>query len=142
MTVKIKVVGNVPTYARAGDAGCDLVANENVTIGAQSRKLVKTGTWVEIPDGYVGLIHPRSGLALKQGITVLNTPGTIDSGYRGEIGVILYNSTHDIIEIDRGTRIAQLVFQKFETAEFEVVDSLTESDRGEGGFGSTGLGSV
>lgn len=142
MTVKIKVVGNVPTYARAGDAGCDLVANENVTIGAQSRKLVKTGTWVEIPDGYVGLIHPRSGLALKQGITVLNTPGTIDSGYRGEIGVILYNSTHDIIEIDRGTRIAQLVFQKFETAEFEVVDALTESDRGEGGFGSTGLGSV
>lgn len=141
MTVKIKVVGNVPQYARVGDAGCDLIANENVTVGPHSRKLVKTGTWVEIPDGYVGLIHPRSGLALKQGITVLNTPGTIDSGYRGEIGVILFNSTFEIIEIDRGTRIAQMVFQKFETAEFEVVDALTESDRGEGGFGSTGVAS-
>ena len=142
MTVKIKVVGNVPTYARQGDAGCDLVANENVTLGPHSRKLVKTGTWVEIPDGYVGLIHPRSGLALKQGITVLNTPGTIDSGYRGEIGVILFNSTMDIIDIDRGTRIAQMVFQKFETADFEVVDALTDSDRGEGGFGSSGLGTI
>ncbi len=141
MAVKIKVVGNVPKYAQIGDAGCDLVANENATIAAYSRKLVKTGTWVEIPDGYVGLVHPRSGLALKQGITVLNTPGTIDSGYRGEIGVILYNSTSEMIEIDRGTRIAQLVFQKFETAEFEVVDTLTESNRGEGGFGSTGVAS-
>jgi dUTP pyrophosphatase len=141
MTVKIKVVGNVPKYARTGDAGCDLIANENATVAAHSRKLVRTGTWVEIPDGYVGLIHPRSGLALKQGLTVLNTPGTIDSGYRGEIGVILYNSTSEMIEIDRGTRIAQMVFQKFETAEFEVVDALTETDRGNGGFGSTGVSS-
>ncbi len=141
MAVKIKVVGNVPHYARVGDAGCDLVANENAIIGPHSRKLIKTGTWVEIPEGYVGLIHPRSGLALKQGLTVLNTPGTIDSGYRGEIGVILYNSTLDMIEIDRGTRIAQMVFQKFETAEFDLVDSLEESERGEGGFGSTGVSS-
>jgi dUTP pyrophosphatase len=141
MTVKIKVVGNIPQYARIGDAGCDLVANENAMIGPHSRKLIKTGTWVEIPDGYVGLIHPRSGLALKQGLTVLNTPGTIDSGYRGEIGVILYNSTLDMIEIDRGTRIAQLVFQKFETAEFEIVESLDDSERGVGGFGSTGISS-
>jgi len=141
VTVKIKVVGNVPVYVRFGDAGCDLIADEDVVIGAQSRKLVKTGTWLEIPDGYVGLIHPRSGLALKQGLTVLNTPGTIDSGYRGEIGVILYNSTHEIIEISKGTRIAQMVFQKFETAEFEIVDALTDSERGECGFGSTGTSS-
>ncbi len=139
MTVKIKVVGNVPKYAREGDAGCDLIANENVILGPNSRKLVKTGTWIELPEGYVGLVHPRSGLALKQGITVLNTPGTIDAGYRGEIGVILFNTTFDIVEIDRGTRIAQLVIQKFETAEFEVVDALTDSDRGAGGFGSTGV---
>lgn len=138
MTVKIKVTGNVPKYARVGDAGCDLIANENATIAPHSRKLVKTGTWIELPEGYVALVHPRSGLALKQGITVLNTPGTIDSGYRGEIGVILFNTTGDLIEIDRGTRIAQLVIQKFETAEFEVVDALTDSDRGAGGFGSTG----
>ena len=137
--VNIKVVGNVPIYARPGDAGADLIANENATIGQRSRKLVKTGTWIEMPDGYVGLIHPRSGLALKQGITVLNTPGTVDSGYRGEIGVILYNSTDELIEIDRGTRIAQLVIQQFETANFEVVDALSDSDRGEGGFGSTGV---
>lgn len=138
MTVKIRVTGNVPKYARPGDAGCDLIANENTTIAPHSRKLVKTGTSIELPEGYVGLIHPRSGMALKQGITVLNTPGTIDSGFRGEIGVILFNTTSELIEIDRGTRIAQLVVQKFETAEFEVVDALTESDRGEGGFGSTG----
>lgn len=141
MTVKIKVVGNLPQYARIGDAGCDLIANENVVIGPHSRKLVKTGTYIELPDGYVGLVHPRSGLALKQGLTVLNTPGTIDSGYRGEVGVILFNTTFDIVEIDRGTRIAQLVIQKFETAEFEVVDALTETDRGTGGFGSTGVSS-
>ena len=140
--MKIKVVGNVPKYASPGDAGADLIANENVIIGARSRKLVKTGTWIEIPEGYVGLIHPRSGLALKQGLTVLNAPGTIDSGYRGELGVILYNSTLELIEIDRGTRIAQLVIQQFETAEFEVVDALTDTERGDGGFGSTGLSSV
>lgn len=140
--LKVKVVGNVPVYARKGDAGADLIANENITLGPHSRKLVKTGTYIEMPDGYVGLIHPRSGLALKQGITVLNTPGTIDSGYRGEIGVILFNSTMDIIDIDRGTRIAQLVIQKFETADFEIVEALTDSDRGEGGFGSSGLGAI
>ncbi len=139
MDLKVKVVGNIPKYARPGDAGADLIANENVQLAPRSRKLVKTGTWIEMPDGYVGLIHPRSGLALKQGITVLNTPGTIDSGYRGEIGVILYNSTDELVELDRGTRIAQMVFQKFETADFEVVDALTDSDRGDGGFGSTGV---
>lgn len=139
MTIKIKVVGNVPSYARSGDAGCDLIANESVVLDPYCRQLVKTGTWVEIPDGYVGLVHPRSGLALKQGLTVLNTPGTIDSGYRGEIGVILFNSTSDPIEVTVGTRIAQLVFQKFETAEFEVVDALTDTERGSGGFGSTGV---
>lgn len=131
--------GSIPAYARDGDAGADLTASESATVPAQGRVLVKTGIKIAIPYGYVGLIHPRSGLALKSGITVLNTPGTIDSGYRGEVGVVLYNSTDVDFEVSPGDRIAQLVVQKVETAEFEVVDALTESDRGEGGFGSTGV---
>ena len=140
--MKIKVVGNVPKYAKPGDAGADLVSAEDVTIGSRSRVLVKTGTWIEMPEGYVGLIHPRSGLAVKSGITVLNSPGTIDAGYRGEIGVILYNTSFEPLEVSKGDRIAQLIIQQFETADFEVVDALTDSERGDGGFGSTGLRSV
>lgn len=139
MGVKIQVVGtNVPTYATAGDAGADLVSAEDVRIPAHQRVLVKTGIKIAIPEGYVGLIHPRSGLALKHGITVLNTPGTIDAGYRGEIGVILLNTGALDFEVKAGDRIAQLVIQKVETAEFEIVDALIDTDRGEGGFGSTG----
>jgi dUTP pyrophosphatase len=92
--------------------------------------------------GYVGLVHPRSGLALKHGITVLNTPGTIDSGYRGEVGVILYNSTDSDFEVQIGDRIAQLVIQKYETGVFNIVESLDETSRGDGGFGSTGVGEL
>lgn len=140
-TVRLELFngGKIPAYARDGDAGVDLVANEDVTLWPWSRALVKTGIKVEIPYGYVGLVHPRSGLALNTGITVLNAPGTIDSGYRGEVGVILFNTTDVEHHVKTGDRIAQLVFQKVETVEFEVVDALTESDRGEGGFGSTGV---
>lgn len=131
--------GVVPSYAKAGDAGADLVAREEVRVPAHQWALVPTGVKVEIPEGYVGLVHPRSGLALKQGITVLNTPGTIDAGYRGEVGVILYNASPIDFTAKVGDRIAQLVIQKVETANFKVVDALTETDRGEGGFGSTGV---
>ena len=131
--------GSVPSYARDGDAGADLTASAYALIPAGGRVLVKTGIKIAIPYGYVGLVHPRSGLALKHGITVLNTPGTIDSGYRGEVGVILYNSGDEHFIVNAGDRIAQLVIQKVSTVEFNTVDALTESDRGEGGFGSTGV---
>lgn len=131
--------GSVPMYARDGDAGADLTSSGYALIPAGGRALVKTGIKIAIPYGYVGLVHPRSGLALKSGITVLNAPGTIDSGYRGEVGVILYNTTDSYFEVQAGDRIAQLVVQKVETVEFNAVDALTESDRGEGGFGSTGV---
>lgn len=140
--IQIKLLngGVAPTYARAGDAGADLRSAEDlVYIAPGERKLIKTGVSIALPDGYVALVHPRSGLALKNGITVLNTPGTIDSGYRGEIGVILYNAGDDVFAVDRGDRIAQVVIQRFETAEFEVVDALTDTERGDGGFGSTGV---
>jgi dUTP pyrophosphatase len=140
MSVLIEVVGqNVPKYATAGDAGADLVSVEDVRIASHQRVLVKTGIKIAIPEGYVGLVHPRSGLALKHGITVLNAPGTIDAGYRGEVGVILLNTGSLDFEVKAGDRIAQLVIQKVETAEFKIVDALIESDRGEGGFGSTGI---
>lgn len=142
MKVQIKLLTNgvAPTYAREGDAGADLRSAESlVYLGPRQRKLIKTGVSIALPDGYVALIHPRSGLALKHGVTVLNTPGTIDSGYRGEIAVLLYNAGDDVFMVERGDRIAQMVIQKFETAEFEVVDALTDTDRGDGGFGSTGV---
>jgi dUTP pyrophosphatase len=136
--IEILEGGFVPVYSRDGDAGADLTSSEYALIPAGGRALVKTGIKIAIPYGYVGLVHPRSGLALKSGITVLNTPGTIDSGYRGEVGVILYNTTDIHFEVQAGDRIAQLVVQKVETVEFNKVDALIESDRGEGGFGSTG----
>ena len=141
MTVKIEVVGNAPIYAKPGDAGADLIASEEVRVPAHQWALVPTGIKVAIPEGYVGLVHPRSGLALKQGITVLNTPGTIDAGYRGEIGVVLLNVSPIDFTAKKGDRIAQLVIQKVETAEFISVDSLDESARGASGFGSTGIAS-
>ena len=139
--IKIELLNGatMPTYARDGDAGADLVANEAATIPAKGRALVKTGIKIAIPAGYVGLVHPRSGLALKSGITVLNTPGTIDAGYRGEIGVILFNTTSEDFDVAAGDRIAQLVIQQVSTASFEVVESLDETTRGAGGFGSTGV---
>lgn len=129
----------VPAYAHPGDAGADLVAAESVAIPPGERRLVRTGVAIELPEGYVGLVHPRSGLAAKLGVTILNAPGTIDAGYRGEIMVNLVN--HDLANtarIARGDRIAQLVVQRVERAAFHLVDALSESARGAGGHGSTG----
>jgi dUTP pyrophosphatase len=140
--VNIKIVGSkesIPTYSRVGDAGADLRASEGGYVPARGSALIKTGIKLAIPVGYVGLIHPRSGLALKQGLTVLNTPGTIDSNYRGEVGVILHNTSDVDVYINAGDRIAQLVIQKFQLAEFEIVDVLNETERGDGGFGSSGV---
>lgn len=140
--VNVRIVGAkelIPTYARAGDAGADLRASEGGYVPARGSALIKTGIKLAIPAGYVGLVHPRSGLALKQGLTVLNTPGTIDCNYRGEVGVILHNTSDVDVYINAGDRIAQLVIQKFELAEFEIVDVLNETERGDGGFGSSGV---
>lgn len=129
----------IPTYAHDGDAGCDLRAAENLIIRANDWRLVKTGVSIALPANMVALVHPRSGLAVNHGITVLNAPGTIDSGYRGEVGVILHNVNDIPFQIFRGDRIAQMVFQQFDKVKFVVVDSLNDSQRGNGGFGSSGL---
>lgn len=129
----------LPSYAHPGDAGADLHAAEAVSLAPGERKLVATGVRIALPDGYVGLVHPRSGLAVKHGVTVLNTPGTIDAGYRGEIKVILINLGEEPFSIEPGDRIAQLVVQRFERARFVSVETLPESARGAGGFGSTGF---
>lgn len=141
-TVSVLIVADpelMPAYAQPGDAGCDLRASEATVVPARGRVLVKTGVSIALPDGYVGLVHPRSGLAAKHGITVLNTPGTIDAGYRGELMVTLYNSTDKDFPVARLDRIAQLVIQQFAKAQFIEVTSLPESHRGEAGFGSTGV---
>ena len=131
----------LPKYAKSGDAGCDLLAAEDVTLQpGGGRALVPTGIALAIPEGYAGFVQPRSGLAVKNGISCLNTPGLIDSGYRGELKVLLINTDPDSpFEIVRGERIAQLVIQKVEVVEFEETDGLPSTERGEGGFGSTGL---
>lgn len=128
----------IPQYARPGDAGADLRSSVSVTVPAMGRVLVPTGVSIALPDGFVGLVHPRSGLAHKHGITVLNTPGTVDAGYRGEIMVNLYNTTNQDFSIEVGDRIAQLLIQRVERASFLRVERLPESDRGEAGHGSTG----
>jgi len=131
---------DLPSYAKPGDAGLDLRSRVDMTLAPGMRALVPTGVAIAIPAGYVGLVHPRSGLAIKNGISMVNTPGTIDSGYRGEIAVILIN--HDLnesFEIKRGDRIAQLVIQRVEVAELVEVQELAVSERGAGGFGSSGL---
>jgi dUTP pyrophosphatase len=129
----------VPAYAHPGDAGADLYAAQDVDLAPGERALVRTGVAIALPEGHVGLVHPRSGLAARLGVTVLNAPGTVDAGYRGEILVNLIN--HDPAtpaKIARGDRIAQLVVQRVERAAFTVVDSLDASSRGMGGHGSTG----
>ena len=129
----------LPSYAHPGDAGADLRSTVDVTLAPGERALVPTGIARALPEGYVALVHPRSGLAARHGLSIVNTPGTIDAGYRGEIKVLLVN--HDPvepIELERGDRIAQLVFQRFEHAVFTEVDALPESVRGIGGYGSTG----
>jgi dUTP pyrophosphatase len=129
----------LPQYAHPGDAGADLVTAVDVTLAPGERAMVPTGVAVALPDGYVALVHPRSGLAARHGLSIVNTPGTIDAGYRGEIKVMLIN--HDPqapVELRRGDRIAQLVVQRFERARFVEVERLPDSVRGDGGYGSTG----
>jgi dUTP pyrophosphatase len=130
----------LPAYETIGSAGLDIRAfiEESITLNPFERKLIKTGLFLEIPVGYEAQVRPRSGFALKNGVTVLNTPGTIDADYRGEVGVILINLSQEKVEIHSGDRIAQLVFAKVEQAEWTEVETLSETERGEGGFGSTG----
>ncbi len=129
----------LPKYAKGGDAGADIVSRIDITLAPGERALVPTGIAIALPDGYVALVHPRSGLAIKHGVTMVNAPGTVDAGYRGELQVILIN--HDRTEpvsFKRGDRVAQLVIQKVERANFVEVENLPGSGRGDGGFGSTG----
>ena len=129
----------MPTYAKVGDAGADLATRVDVTLSPGERALVPTGISIALPQGYVALIHPRSGLAIKSGISLVNSPGTIDSGYRGEISCILINhDLHETVTFKKGDRIAQLVIQKVEVAEFIEQQELPNSQRGSDGFGSTG----
>jgi dUTP pyrophosphatase len=129
----------LPEYAHAGDAGADLVTAVDVVIAPGERAVVGTGVGIALPDGYAAFVHPRSGLAARHGLTIVNAPGTVDAGYRGEIKVILLNTDRVApVELRRGDRIAQLVIQRVERAVFRPVTELTDSTRGAGGFGSTG----
>lgn len=147
MTVKVLITRldpsvPLPKYGKPGDAGADLASRIDFTLPAGERALIPTGISVALPPGYVALVHPRSGLAIKNGISMVNTPGTVDASYRGELQIILIN--HDKSEdfvIKKGDRIAQLVIQKVEQAEFIEVEALPGTDRGTGGFGSTGVSS-
>lgn len=128
-----------PQRAHDGDAGADLIADEDVVIAPGERALVGTGNAGAVPYFYVGLVHPRSGLAHRHGVTVLNTPGTVDAGYRGEVKVNLFNAGTDEFAVTRGMRIAQLVVQRVELPNFTVVDELADTERGSAGHGSTGV---
>jgi len=143
MTVKIinKSQHALPNYESDASAGMDLRANltEAVVLEPLGRAIIKTGLFIELPVGYEAQVRPRSGLAAKSGVTVLNSPGTVDADYRGEIGVILVNLSNEAFTIENGERIAQLVIAKHERAEWLEADVLTETVRGEGGFGSTGV---
>ena len=143
--VRVKILPHgaglaLPAYATAGSAGCDLMAaiDEPVTLQPGQRRLIPTGLAIALPEGWEAQIRPRSGLALKNGITCLNTPGTIDADYRGEVGVILANLGEDAFTVERGMRIAQMVIAPVFQARFEAVEELDETARGAGGFGSTG----
>jgi len=129
----------IPDYAHPGDAGADVVTTVDVSLQPGERAVVPTGIAVALPDGYVALVHPRSGLAARCGVSIVNAPGTIDAGYRGELKVVLVNlDPREAVHVRRGDRIAQLVFQQVERARFVEVDRLPGSDRGDGGYGSTG----
>jgi dUTP pyrophosphatase len=129
----------LPTYAHPGDAGADLVTTIDVSLAPGERVLVPTGIAVALPDGLAAFVHPRSGLALRHGLSIVNTPGTIDAGYRGEIKVLLVNhDPRETVELTRGDRVAQLVIQRVERVSFTEVASLPDSARGAGGYGSTG----
>ena len=136
---RLRPDAELPAYARPGDAGMDLRSVENAVVPRGGRALVRTGLAMQLPFGYEAQVRPRSGLALKHGVTVLNTPGTIDSGYRGEVGVILANFGDSDFPVAKGDRIAQLVIAPVTQAEVEETDVIDETDRGAGGFGSTGV---
>ncbi len=142
--MRVKIVNRsenpLPDYSTSSSAGMDLRANldEAVTLKPLERKLIPTGLFMELPEGFEAQIRPRSGLALKKGISVLNTPGTIDADYRGEIGIILVNISAESFVVEHGERICQMVINKVETINWNQVESLDESERGEGGFGHTG----
>ncbi len=143
--IEIKVVNKghqpLPAYATEQSAGMDLRANisESITLKPLERRLIGTGLHIALPQGYEAQVRPRSGLALKHGITVLNAPGTIDADYRGEIGVVLVNLSQEDFVVNDGERIAQLVIARYEQAELTLVDALDETERGEGGYGHTGV---
>ncbi|MCX6445586.1 MAG: dUTP diphosphatase [Actinobacteria bacterium] len=129
----------LPMYAKGGDAGADIVSAVDITLAPGERALVPTGISIALPDGYVALVHPRSGLAIKHGVTMVNAPGTVDAGYRGELKLILINHDRsESVSFKRGDRVAQLVIQQVERAEFIEVQDLPGSGRGTDGFGSTG----
>lgn len=144
-TIQVNIVNRssnpLPAYATAGSAGMDIRANlaETVTLQPQERRLIPTGLFIELPEGYEAQIRPRSGMAIKQGITCLNSPGTIDADYRGELQVILINHSTTVQVINHADRIAQMIIAKTEKAELILVEQLNESLRGEGGFGHTGI---
>lgn len=145
MTESIEVLfsGAVPVSAHPGDAGADLVAAEDLVLGPGERATVPTGLKIALPNGYVGFVVPRSGLAAKHGITIVNSPGTVDAGYRGEIRVTLLNTdTSETYAIKKDDRIAQLIVMALPAVRFVEVERLPGSERGEGGFGSTGYGST
>ena len=143
--MNIKIINrsqhDLPSYETIASAGMDLRANlsEAIVLKPLERVIIKTGLFIELPIGYEAQVRPRSGLAAKKGITVLNSPGTVDADYRGEIGVILVNLSNEAFIIENGERIAQLVVAKHERAEWITVETLSETSRGEGGFGSTGI---
>ena len=143
--VKIKIVNRgrqqLPAYATELSAGMDLRANidESITLNPMERRIIPTGLYIALPPGYEAQVRPRSGLAFKHGITVLNSPGTIDADYRGEIGVLLVNLSNEPFVITEGERIAQMVIARREQGQFEVVDELDKTERGEGGYGHTGV---
>jgi dUTP pyrophosphatase len=145
LKMQIKIINKsnheLPNYETIASAGMDLRANisEPITLKSLERTIVKTGLFIELPIGYEAQVRPRSGLAAKKGITVLNSPGTVDADYRGEIGVILVNLSNEDFVIENGERIAQLIIAKHERAEWIEVNELSETSRGEGGFGSTGV---
>jgi len=142
--MRIKIINKsqnpLPNYSTSLSAGMDLRANlsEPVTLGPLQRALIPTGLFIELPQGYEAQIRPRSGLAIKKGITVLNSPGTIDADYRGEIGIILVNLSHEDFTVEHGERICQMVIAKHETISWDEVEILAETERGAGGFGHTG----
>jgi dUTP pyrophosphatase len=143
--MKIKIVNKsnhpLPAYETIASAGMDMRANilEPITIKSLERAMISTGIFIELPIGYEAQVRPRSGLAAKNGITCLNSPGTVDADYRGELKVILVNLSHQDFTVENGDRIAQMVIAKHERAEWEIVETLSETNRGHGGFGSTGV---